>query len=107
MLLFSSSSATSIIYDLLTDLIVLISVFFILYLLMMFVLGAIARCSPRQITILVPIPAPIFFQDAIVPFKRPLTYLTIRQLKQRAKTAHIPRYSRMRKPQLIAALQAP
>jgi Rho termination factor, N-terminal domain len=46
------------------------------------------------------------FQDAIVPFKRPLTQLTIRQLKKRAKTACIPRYSRMRKPQLIAALQA-
>ena len=45
------------------------------------------------------------FQDAIVPFKRPLTQLTIRQLKKRAKTACIPRYSRMRKPQLIAALQ--
>jgi hypothetical protein len=107
MLLFSSSSALSIIDDLLTDLIVIISVFFSLYLLMMFILGAIARCSPRPITVPVPIPAPIFFQDAIVPFKRPLTYLTIRQLKQRAKTAHIPRYSRMRKPQLIAALQAP
>jgi len=46
------------------------------------------------------------FQDAIVRFKRPLTQLTIRQLKKRAKTACITRYSRMRKPQLIAALQA-
>ena len=106
MLLFSSSSAISMIDDLLTDLIVIISVSFCLYLLMMFILGAIARCSPCQSTILIQIPAPIFFQDAIVPFKRSLTYLTIRQLKQRARTACIPRYSRMRKPQLIAALQA-
>jgi len=106
MLLFSNSSAVSMIDDLLTDLIVLISVSFSLYLLVMFVLGAIARCSPCQSTILVQIPAPICFQDAILPFKRSLTYLTIRQLKQRAKTARIPRYSRMRKPQLITALQA-
>ena len=106
MLLFSSSSAISMIDDLLTDLIVIISVSFSLYLLMMFILGAIARCTPCQSIILVRIPAPICFQDAIVPFKRSLTYLTIRQLKQRAKTARIPRYSRMRKPQLITALQA-
>ena len=106
MLLFSNSSAVSMIDDLLTDLIVLISVSFSLYLLVMFVLGAIARCTPCQSTILVRIPAPICFQDAIVPFKRSLTYLTIRQLKQRAKTARIPRYSRMRKPQLITVLRS-
>ena len=106
MLLFSSSSAISMIDELLTDLIVIINVSFSLYLLVMFVLGAIHRCSPCQISIPVQVPTPIFFQDAIVPFKRSLTYLTIRQLKQRAITACIPRYSRMRKPQLIAALQA-
>jgi len=107
MLFFSSSSAISMIDDLLTDLIIIINVSFSLYLLVMFISGAIARYSPCQILIPVPvqIPAPIFFQDVIVPFKRPLIYLTIRQLKQRAKTACIPQYSRMRKPQLIAALQ--
>jgi Rho termination factor, N-terminal domain len=105
MLLFSNSSAISMIDDLLTDLIVIISISFSLYLLVMFVLGAIARCSLRPITIPVQIPAPIFFQDAIVPFKRPLTQLTIRQLRQRAKEAKIPKYSRMLKLQLIAALQ--
>jgi uncharacterized membrane-anchored protein len=88
--------------DLLTLLIVILSLSFILYLATMFVWGAIHRYRfPTSLNLQQP---PI--EDAIVPFKRPLTSLTIRQLKQRAKTAHIRCYSRMGKPQLIEALQA-
>jgi Rho termination factor, N-terminal domain len=87
--------------DLLTTLIVILSSSFILYLTVMFISGAVNRCqAPTRINAhRVPI------QDVIVPFKRPLTGLTIRQLKQRARDARIRHYSRMRKPQLITALQ--
>jgi hypothetical protein len=87
--------------DLLTVLITILDSFFILYLTVMFVLGALHRFTATSLNVK---KTPI--QDAMVPFKRPLTGLTIRQLKQRARTDHIRRYSRMRKPQLIAALQA-
>jgi hypothetical protein len=83
-------------------LIVTIGVSFSLYLLLMFVLGAIARHpSPDH-----PSPPQTSAQDVIRPFNRPLTTLTIRQLKQRARAAQIPYYSRMVKSQLISALQA-
>jgi hypothetical protein len=86
----------------LTFLIVTIGVSFCLYLLLMFVLGAIAHHpSPDP-----PSPPQTSAQDVIRPFTRPLTTLTIRQLKQRARAAQIPYYSRMVKSQLISALQA-
>jgi hypothetical protein len=86
----------------LTFLIVTIGVTFCLYLLLMFVLGAIARHpSPDH-----PSPLQTSAQDVICPFNRPLTTLTIRQLKQRARAAQISRYSHMVKSQLISALQA-
>jgi Rho termination factor, N-terminal domain len=94
-------STTVPIDDLLTALIRILGSSFILYLTVMFVLRALHHCMTTSLNRR---KSPI--QDAIVPFKRPLTGLTIRQLKQRARTAHIRRYSRMRKPQLIAALQA-
>jgi hypothetical protein len=101
MLLFPVAIAVPI-DDLLTLLIVMLSLSFILYLVTMFVWGAIHRYRfPTSLN-----SKQTLIEDAIVPFKRPLTSLTIRQLKQRAKTAHIRRYSRMCKPQLIEALQA-
>jgi hypothetical protein len=87
--------------DLLTALIIILGSSFILYLTVMFVLGALHCFTATSLNVK---KTPI--QDAMVPFKRSLTGLTIRQLKQRARTAHIRRYSRMRKTQLIAALQA-
>jgi Rho termination factor, N-terminal domain len=107
---FSNASAIVSLDSFLTILIILITVVFTLYLTVMFTLGAINRYSGAS----VPIPSPcesssppqIAFQDTIQPFKRPLTSLTIRQLKQHAKEAHIPNYSRMVKLQLIVALQA-
>jgi hypothetical protein len=97
----------------LTSLIVIISVAFVIYLSAMFILSAVTRYPSQQISVSVlcslpsplPSPLPVRVQDMIRPFKRPLTHLTIRQLKQRAKEARIPKYSRMLKPQLIAALQ--
>jgi hypothetical protein len=115
---FSNASAIASLDYFLTILIVMITVTFTLYLTMMFVVGAINRHSLHPISSLVPgeisshpplssrYPQGVAFQDTIQPFKRPLTSLTIRQLKQRAKEAHIPKYSRMVKPQLVAALQA-
>jgi hypothetical protein len=107
---FSSSSAIASLDDCLTLLMVMIDVVFSFYLAVMFTLGAIDRYS------LYPVSSPsyqssqdvpaIVFQDTIQPFKRSLTHLTIRQLKQRAKEAHVPKYSRMTKLQLVAALQA-
>lgn len=86
----------------LTNMIVTISVLFVLYLLVMFILGAAHRASLPDRSC----PPPIVIQDIIQPFQRPLGKLTIRQLKQRAKAANIPNYSRMVKVQLIAALRA-
>jgi hypothetical protein len=115
---FSSSPAIANLDYFLTLLIIMITVIFSFYLTVMFTLGAIDRYS------LHPAPSPsssssqsppprssrylqgVVFQDTIQPFKRPLAHLTIRQLKQRAKEAHIPRYSRMIKAQLVTALQA-
>lgn len=61
--------------------------------------------EPMQVTTLTSEPAlqPLepASEDAIAPFAT----LTIRQLKERAKTAKIPRYGRMTKPQLLEALQ--
>jgi hypothetical protein len=63
--------------DLLTALITILGSSFILYLTVMFVLEAPHHCTATSLNTRKP---PI--QDAMVPFKRPLTGLTIRQLKQ-------------------------
>jgi Rho termination factor, N-terminal domain len=107
---FSSSSAIASLNDFLTLLMVMIVVVFSFYLSVMFTLDAIDRYS------LYPVSSPsykssqdvpaIVFQDTIQPFKRSLTHLTVRQLKQRAKEAHISKYSRMTKLQLVTALRA-
>jgi Rho termination factor, N-terminal domain len=107
---FLSSSAIASLNDFLTLLTVMIAVVFSFYLALMFTLGAIDRYF------LHPVSSPsyqssqdvsaIVFQDTIQPFKRSLTHLTIRQLKQRAKEVHISKYSRMTKSQLVTALRA-
>jgi Rho termination factor, N-terminal domain len=107
---FSSSSAIASLNDFLTLIMVMIAVAFSFYLAVMFTLGAIDRyslhlASSPSYQSSQDVPA-IVFQDTIQPFKRSLTHLTIRQLKQRAKEAHISKYSRMTKPQLITALRA-
>ena len=77
----------------------------------------IPRQIPAPISFPVEVPAPmapISFQDArcfadtarVVLFKRSLNWLTIRQLQKRAREARIPKYSRMPKLKMIAALQA-
>jgi hypothetical protein len=106
---FASSPAIASFNDFLTLLMVMITVVFSFYLTMMFTLGAIDRyslhLSPSHCSGLSQRSSSVTFQDTIQPFKRPLTHLTIRQLKQRAKEVHIPKYSRMTKLQLITALQ--
>jgi Rho termination factor, N-terminal domain len=107
---FSSSSAIASLDDFLTLLMVMITVVFSFYLAVMFTLGVNDRYSLHRVS------SPsyqssqdvsaIVFQDTIQPFKRSLTHLTIRQLKQRAKEAHISKYSRMTKSQLVTALRA-
>jgi Rho termination factor, N-terminal domain len=107
---FSSSSAIASLNDFLTLLMVMIVVVFSFYLAVMFALGAIDCYSLHPVSSpsyqsSQDVPA-IVFQDTIQPFKRSLTHLTIRQLKQRAKEAHISKYSRMTKSQLVTALRA-
>jgi Rho termination factor, N-terminal domain len=106
---FSSSPAIASLDSFLTLLMVMITVVFSFYLTVMFTLGAISRYSLHPVSsspsCSIQSFPPTAFQDTIQPFKRPLTHLTIRQLKQRAKEAHIPKYSRMIKSQLVAALQ--
>jgi Rho termination factor, N-terminal domain len=106
---FSSSSAIASLDAFLTLLVVMITVIFSFYLSVMFALDAIDRYSLHPVSSSSyqsnqDIPA-VVFQDTIQPFKRSLTHLTIRQLKQRAKEAHISKYSRMTKSQLVTALQ--
>jgi Rho termination factor, N-terminal domain len=115
---FASSPEIASLDDFLTILMVVITVVFSFYLSVMFTIGAIDRYplypAPSHSSSSSQSPPPrssrysqgVVFQDTIQPFKRPLTHLTIRQLKQRAKEAHIPRYSRMIKSQLVTALQA-
>jgi hypothetical protein len=115
---FSSSPAIASLDDCLTLLMVMITVIFSIYLTVMFTLGAIdrysfhpalSRCSgssQSSSSRASRYPQKVAFQDTIQPFKRSMMHLTIRQLKQRAKEAHIPKYSRMTKSQLVTALQA-
>jgi len=63
------------------------------------------QSEPMQITTLASQPALQPLDPASKETIAPLPTLSFRQLKERAKTANLPRYSRMSKSQLLQALQ--